>query len=294
MKKKLVLLLIGFSLLYIIPFNVYAKEEILWIHADFPPFSIPIGPYINQGVCDQISQLIIDNLDEYKHTKTVSNYKRLLYEIKMQKNVGSAALLKTPERERYIEYSIPSLLLLPNGIAIHKSNLDKIKSYINNDGYFNFEKAISENRLKVGISVDRRYSGIIDETLKKYNRQGNIVIKYKSALIKNLFYLMLKGKVDFIPCYPIEAQYHATQFSSENEILFFPVDGMPEYTLNYVGFPKNEWGKNIISKVNVILGKYRQTSEFHKFYESWLDEASKKRYRKYVNEFYKLQIDAIE
>ncbi len=50
---------------------------------------------------------------------------------------------------------------------------------------------------------------------------------------------------------------------------------------------KNEWDKNIIEKINPILKAHRNAPEFHEFYEFWLDDVSKKRYREYDKTLYR-------
>jgi uncharacterized protein (TIGR02285 family) len=263
-----------------------AEEEIKWLRSDFPPFSIPSGPYVDKGPCDLATALLIDKLDDYKNIVMLSNYKRTLSALKQQKKVGSAVLLKTPEREKFIEFSIPYIVLLPNGIVLLKSQVGKFKPYINKKGYISLEKTITESNLKAGISSGRKYSGIIDKVLKEYKNNENIYVNHKIPIIKPLLILMLKGRLDYILCYPNEARYYAKQLGENEKIVWLPLEGMPKHTLCYVGFPKNEWGKNIINKINPILMKHRNTPEFHNSYESWLDEVSKKRYREYAREFY--------
>ncbi len=118
MKINILLLLVGVMLFSLIPYVGHTEEKIIWFRSDFPPMSIPSGPYADKGSCDRVTALLIDKLNGYNHTVIISNYKRVLLEIKKQHKSGSAALLKTPEREKFVEFSIPYRVVLPNGIEL--------------------------------------------------------------------------------------------------------------------------------------------------------------------------------
>ena len=45
----------------------------------------------------------------------------------------------------------------------------------------------------------------------------------------------------------------------------------------YVGVTKNEWGKKLISKVNIILEKERKKESYFNIFSEWLDEDSIKK-----------------
>lgn len=49
--------------------------------------------------------------------------------------------------------------------------------------------------------------------------------------------------------------------------------------LSYVACSKNEWGKEVIEKINRILLEQRPTDAYRGSYERWLDDSSLEPYR---------------
>ena len=267
------------------PVVSHAKETISWLWRPFPPVFIDDGPDANKGYGDFVVNLLISNLDEYNHNFLKSNVARSLMLFKNQKNVCDPAILKRPDREPYIEFSIPAYVLIPNGVVIQNHQLNKFRPYMNDEGLFILEKAITQSDLKLGISTERAYGGIIDEILLENNNHENVYINYYEE-DAHLYKMLQAGRIDYTIAYPMEAQYFAKKIKNGEKLVCLQIEGMPEYYFGYVGAPKNEWGKGIIKKINTILKENRNTTEYHAAYEYWLDENSIKRYRKYVKDVY--------
>ena len=265
----------------------YCGDEINWIYLGFPPVHIEEVPFANKGYGDFVLQLLIDNLEGYEHKRLKCNIARALELLKDQAKVGHPAFLKRSDRDSYVEVSVPAYVLIPNGILVPSHQLSKFQPYINDEGKFLLEKAITKSNLKIGISAERAYGDIIDKILMKHKNHKNIFINYDEAfLLKRLLIMMNAGRIDCIIGYPNEGQYYARQPENNLKLNSLPIEGMPDYFLGYIAFPKNKWGKSIVKKINSILKKNRDTTEYKAAYEFWLDENSIKRYRKYVREVY--------
>lgn len=285
MKKMYMLICIIIIILLLNPLCSYSDDNISWICRNFPPVFIEDGPDAKKGYGDFVVQLLINNLEGYKHDFIKCNMKRSLILLKNQEKVSHPAILKRSDRENYIEFSIPAYVLLPNGVIILKNNLNKFSPYMNDKEQFLLENAITQSELKLGILIGRAYGGIIDKILTKYKNHRNISVIHNEENVH--LHKMLKAKrIDYTIGYPIEGQYFAKIIKSSENLLCLPVDGMPEYYKGYIGFPKNDWGKKNIKKINSIIEKNRNTTEYHAAYEYWLDENSIMRYRNYVKEVY--------
>ncbi|WP_147821959.1 TIGR02285 family protein [Salidesulfovibrio onnuriiensis] len=261
-----------------------AQDTITWIYSDFPPVHITSGPLKGQGYGDYITTLLINNMPEFHHERLSCNPLRAK-ELMLQKSkVANPALLKRPDREKFIEFSIPAYVVIPNTALIFKRHLEKLTPYLNKEGQLQLARAITESNLKLGINVERAYGGIIDETLAKYKTHRNIHTNF--TMLGSQLALMEKERIDYAIGYPMEAQYLNKKYKNRDAIVCIPIEGMPDYYLGYVGCPKNEWGKNVIGKINEVLLKYRNTPEYKEGYESWLDENSIKRLREYIKEAY--------
>ena len=287
MKKKHILLW-----LIIVPFLLgprygCAEDQISWIYLGFPPVHIEDGPLKGQGYGDFVLNLLIDNLDGYDHHRLKCNVARALAMLQNQEHVGHPAFLKRSDRDRYVETSIPAYVLIPNGVLALKGRLGSLTPYINRQGRFLLDKAIEQSDLTVGISAERAYGQAIDETLARYKDHENIVVRFDGGLLlEKLVLMMNSGRIDYVIGYPMEGQYYAKLIGGHLDIVSIPVEGMPDYLLGYIGFPKNEWGRSVMSKVNAVLMKNRSTPAYRAAYEFWLDENSINRYRKYAEEVF--------
>ena len=260
------------------------KKQIIWLTADFPPYEILSGPYKGRGNIGYIKKKVMESLNEYEHLYMVANSKRIFHELKNKDMVAYASALKSKEREKHTIFSIPFLLALPNTAIISKSKFDKLRPYIR-DGHLLLDRSITESDLLLGRSVGRAYGGVIDNFFTKYNGHKNISIYYNN-LFKAAITELIKKNVDYIIGYPAEVSFFLKISNTKNHIASIPVRGMPDYLLCYFAFPKTQWGKSTVKRVNTVLKKHRNSEKFHKLYEFWLDDMAKETYRNYTKKFY--------
>lgn len=259
--------------------------KIIWIHADFPPSTILTGEDKGKGVGDKTEKLLQDRLTEYEHTETVANYKRIIVQLEAGDKVICTALLKSPEREKFIEFSEISQISFPNGIILKETTYSEIKKYLNNNGELDLEKLLLSDP-KIGISKGRVYGEAVDTILAKHKNNDSVYERSGTDIFKGLIKMMLAGRIDMVLGYPQEFKYVAKEIGNKESIMYLPVKGMPDYLPVYIGAPKNAWGKAIIKKINSILLEKRHTEEYLKFYEDWIYENSIPRYRQVAKQVY--------
>ena len=287
MKKRISLLWVAIITLCGPLSSGYCDDTISWIYLGFPPVHIEDGPFANKGYGDFVLHLLINNLKAYRHKLLKCNIARAQELLKNQAKVAHPAFLKRSDRTNYVEVSIPAYVLIPNAVLVFSHQLGKFRPYIDSQGKFLLERAIMESSLKVGISAERAYGGIIDQILMKHKNHKNIFVNYDDeSLLRKLLSMMNAGRLDYIIGYPNEGQYYAKSIEKNMNLVSFPIAGMPDYFLGYIAVPKNDWGKSIIEKINLILEENRNTPEYHAAYEFWLDENSVKHYRQYVRKVY--------
>ncbi|MCP4353678.1 MAG: TIGR02285 family protein [Desulfobacterales bacterium] len=284
--KKLLLALLGIAVLSVWFIKSADADTITWYRPNFPPVSIPDGPHADTGYFDRVEQLIVKNLSSYKHKRKLGNAKRILGDIRNQKKIACAALFKTPEREAFTEFSIPALLVLPNGVIVLESKFDKLKPFLNANREIDLDRLLGNGKLRLGICVDRRYSGTIDSILRNHTGNKNIYVRYGADLTSGLLSMMIGNRIDYILGYPTEVSYFMNKMKIKKNIRYIPVANMEKYSTGYVGLPKNKWGKEIISKINAILEKHRATPEFLSFYEKWLNKDTTIYYRKITSDYF--------
>jgi uncharacterized protein (TIGR02285 family) len=268
----------------IFSFSAYGYE-IIWYTFDMPPIHIPSGPYKDQGFNDLKGNIFREEMKNYSHTVKVANVKRIINDIAEKGNVIGVSMLKTPEREKVIEYSVPHSLNFTYVIMIEKDRVKEFQPYLTVNGSVMLEKLITESSLKLNLSLGRSYSAFIDEILKKYPTHNNITYRTSSdGLLEGILKMILARRADYTIAFPQEAYYLAKIMDKTESFVSLPIEGMHKYDLGYTVVPKNEWGRKILNELNPIILKHRNTRKFRGYAESWMDENMKKLFRKYMDE----------
>lgn len=276
-------------IIFIFTAAISGKEDstIIWMHPEQPPYCISKGFGAGMGIIDCTEKIFEYHLKNYSHTYLIANSERVLTMIKQKDNVCSVPLIKTPEREKYIEFSIPYRIVLSNALIISESQKNKFNKYINKAGAISLEGLI-ENGFVIGIAQGRAYRGIIDDILKK--NKGNPRIFTHSAsqnMVEGLIRMMIAERIDALIAYPFEATYVQKIMQNEIILISIPIQGMEPYGVSSVGCSKTREGKEIIKRLNSIIIKNRKSQDFMNCTERWLDPTSKKRFREYTKKKFK-------
>ncbi|WP_448213548.1 hypothetical protein [Colwellia sp. MEBiC06753] len=92
-------------LLVFISLNAFAKQEIIWYSYHQPPANFTHGDEKGSGFVQRVRQHIIEQLPQYKHHTLEATVSRMFYDMKHGQQVCFPALIPTPERSSYIEFS---------------------------------------------------------------------------------------------------------------------------------------------------------------------------------------------
>ena len=233
----------------------------------------------DQGYGDIITDIIQQGLIDYEHDTITTNITRHFYKFKQGEKVCSVGLYRTPEREEFMYFSMPSFLTLPPVLIIKKDGLSRF----GNRTSVQLAEILGDKKLMVGMSKDRSYGTTTDDILKKHKGSNNILESTGQELSLNLFKMLLKGRLDGIIGLPEEALYQAEQLGIRDQLMTLTIEENQngyEGWMSSVGCSKNAWGKAIIDKINEILLKQRPTERYRTAYERWLDPNSIENYRR--------------
>ena len=261
------------------PSPTSAKESVTWMEAVFPPFLIQSGPNQEQGYGDAITDILQEHLTEYDHDEITTNITRHFYKFKQGEKVCSVGLYKTPERDEFMYFSIPSFITLPPVIIIKKSHLDKF----NNQSTVSLAAVLDSNSLMIGFAKDRSYGNTLDGILAHHKGQANMVEIAGQELSLNLFKMLILDRLDGLIGLPEEALYQAEQMGIRDQFITLALtENMHNYDgwMSAVGCSKNAWGQKIINDINKVLLEQRPTTRYRAAYERWLDANSIEQYRK--------------
>ena len=252
-------------------------KKIIWLKSNYPPYYITQGPNANKGIADRVEQLLREELVDYEHDSLVANWRRILHEMKSGKNVVCLTFLKTPEREKFIEYSILTSVKPTNGILVRADDFR-----FKNSTEISFKDLLNRKDIKVGIMHGRAYGKGIDRLLKDKKDSENIVVRTSADGVEGLIKLLTLKRLDAIVCYPHEGIIIAREHGIEDRIKFLKVVEQEPLNFSYTGAPKTEWGRKIIKEINRIYRKHDILRKTSIELEPYLDGNTVKWFRREV------------
>ena len=271
--------------LFAVPQRSAAQDSLMWMEAVLPPFFIQSGPNQEQGYGDIITHILQKQLSAYSHEEINTNITRHFYMFKQGDHVCSVGLYKTPEREKFMYFSMPSFITLPPVIIIKKENIRKFS----NKTTVSLDAVLGNTSLMIGLAKDRSYGNTLDEVLKKYQGQANLVEFTGQELSLNLFKMLMLGRLDGLIGLPEEALYQAEQMGIRDQFITLTLsENLSNYDgwMSNVACSKTPWGKQVIEDVNKVLLEQRPTQQYRAAYERWLDPNSIAEYRKAYSEVF--------
>lgn len=264
------------------------KDSIAWMEAVAPPFFIHEGPLKGQGYEDLITDIVKEHLTQYDHIHMKANISRHYQQWKQGEKACSLAMFKTPEREEFAYFSIPSVFTLPPVLIIHKENFAKFGA----KKTVSLSELLKSNQFIIGRSNNRSYGVEFDKALDSFGNKTNIFSYEGPELSLNLFKMLLAGRIDALPGLPEEAMYLAETMGFRDEIMTVSIAENQinhDASITYVACSKTDWGKKTIEEINAVLLEQRPSNRYRAAYERWLDPSSLESYRKlYKDVFLKI------
>jgi uncharacterized protein (TIGR02285 family) len=248
-----------------------------------PPFFINQGVFKGQGYVERINHILIENLPEYNHARIQANLSRQYQQWKQGEKACSPSKYKTDERKKFVYFSIPSTFSLPSVLIINKNNF----SAFGGSKTVNLASILQSNKFVIGRINNRSFGAEFDNTLDNYGNDKNIFVYEGPELLRDLFKMLMAGRIDALPGSPEEAMYLAETMGIRDQIMTLNIEenlGDHNAYLGHVACTKNEWGKAAIDNINQVLLEQRGTEKYRAAYERWLDPSSIEGYRKLYKE----------
>jgi uncharacterized protein (TIGR02285 family) len=247
-----------------------AADEITWLTMEFPPFFIHEGKDRGQGIADGITHLLQRHLRGYTHREELAEPATIMTRLKAGDHVCTAAYIKTADRERVLEFSLPDLVLPPNGITARRATVPRLTGGA--AGPVSLAKLLANRKLRLAVAVGRSYGPALDTLLERTKGSNHVYWRHGEDIYSSLFDMLLKGSVDYLIGYPYEALYVGRERGVEGQVVTLPIAELPDYTLAHVVCPKTPWGRAVVGEVNRALSIERGRPEYRQAIERWLDE----------------------
>jgi len=247
-------------LLVILPALSKASETIVWYSLNFSPAFIVEGPYQNQGYLDLVQKEIVKALPTYHHVYKQGNFARIIKEMQTDDNVCSVSLLKTPEREQFIEYSIAHSLILANNLTVKKTSVEKLIPYLTSNNTVDLDSLLGSRTFVLGLAKGRKYGAELEAILNKHRDSGFIYQRASGDQTKGLIRMLLSDRRDIegILGYPEEVQYVLKQtLYDDKQVVSYLVEGSPAYVLGYMGCSKSSLGQTVTGQLESLIRENR-------------------------------------
>lgn len=245
-----------------------AADRITWGKYNVPPYMIRTGEHAHQGIFDQVLDVLKEKLPQYEHVELEAPFPRIYSEIRKGNHWCYNGTLKTPEREAYGYFSLPSSIFLPLRIIVRRDRLAQFQ------GPQSLENLLKNRRLTTSVMRDRSYSPIVDRLLAANPPKENYSEQVEAIG------MLLAGRIDYMVELPLLAHDQARVMGHPGELVALPMQEADEVVFNRVMCPRNEWGRKVVDQVNQVLLTNRGKPYYRGIIEKWHDPEAAAEIRK--------------
>jgi len=256
-------------------FSAHAQQVVRAYTGEFSPFIISEGKYKDQGVVDEVVSFFESNMDNFKFDRIPASFKRGMEDMKTGRKQGCTfALLKLKDREGYLDFSEPYLLLSDVGLTIHKDHKKALHPYIDGAGELDLEAALQNKAFFLHYYQSRRYNPYINSVLKAEIDAGNsnIIFSTKDEWINQRFQTILRKQPYAFILYPEEAHYTATGFGLADDIVFLKIKNGRGFSKTHIACTKGSWNDSFMLELDRLIIEYRNKEAILKHHHRWMPE----------------------
>ena len=253
-----------------------AELTISWQMPDFPPAIIGSGPHKGTGYADVFLRYFIERTPDIKHVIEPSSMSRVFGLMRQGELVCEPSLIKTAEREQYVDFSDPVEFVLPHHVVLPVSLLPKLAPYRNAKGEVDMSKLVRDTSLTTVRQEKRGYPPPVLSAFEAAAGQKNFIVSSDDG--QAAFRQIATGWISYAVAYPNEANWYARQLETPLKLAYVPIAGIPEYTIGYVGCTKSPWGKKVIQRVNEVVAKAGKRPPWVDAEAGFLDPEAAKRF----------------
>lgn len=239
-----------------------AADQIIWGKHHVPPYMIREGEWAHQGIFDLTLDVIKENLPQYQHVELAAPFPRVISEIKKGSHWCYIGMLKTPEREAYGYFSLPTSIFLPLRIIVRRDRMAQFKSPQS------LQVLLQSRQFTTSVMRDRSYSPMVDKLLAAYPPRENYSEQVEAIS------MLLAGRIDYMIELPLLAFDQARLMKHSGELVAISTLEADEVVYNRVMCSKNDWGRNVIEQINKVLIANRSKPYYRSIVEKWHDPES--------------------
>ena len=272
---------IKFIIVFIIALKAFlgfevAAEEVNWLYFHYPPlYNVEDEKISGYGM--HVQQIISNQMPDYAHKMVQAQPARVFEELKKGGNYIAYGPAKTPEREKYLYYSLPCRLVFTDCAVMNK---DKAQKYLIGTR-ISLQKLLADKNLVMGHTKEASYGNTIDSILKSHkNTFKQEIITGEESEIRQLKMLKV-GRIDWMIWDPFALKIFFKDLEMQKHFEIYEIYEQKQiFVYAYIVAPKNPWGKQMIIKINNILKAVIPTDEFYSGLSKWVPNELEPSFRK--------------
>ncbi|HEV8629617.1 MAG TPA: hypothetical protein VGV61_04805, partial [Thermoanaerobaculia bacterium] len=170
-----------------------AADDLTWLTMDFAPFYIHTGKEHGQGIADGVMHVLQRHLTEFSHREELAEPASIMTRLKAGDRVCSAAYIRTTEREKVLEYSLPDLILPPQGVTVRRDAVARFGGGA--AGPVSLAKLLENPNLRLAVAFGRSYGPALDGLLEHTKGSTHVYWRRGEDIYRTLFDMLVKGSV---------------------------------------------------------------------------------------------------
>lgn len=259
-----------------------AEDEINWVMLDYHPFWILEGPEKGRGVVEEIMRLITPSLPEYVHNSVMLNMGRGIELVRRGEPYCFSAMVYGPEREKMFALSEAYSISTLNGVIILEEDQRLYRSFINEQGSFDLDKAFA-NDFVLGVSKSRSYGSRLDALFASF-QEPDVYVSTGSDWQLRFLEMLRSRRISGFVGIGFNSRYLSYYKPDFPPVSWYPIAGAEGSLTAHMACPNNAWGRKIIERINPVIVEGRNTEKFYQHYFKWIPENSKPYHRKIMDE----------
>lgn len=246
----------------------------MWLQSNTPPFHLNTDAYI-KGLCDNLTEQLINKIKGVKHTHLVLPQKRINKYVNEGKNVCFPCVIYKSNTNKAYTYSLPTAVYPEFSII---TTTEKAPLLIKKHGNpINLISLFADESYTYGQAQARKFTPHINSIIENSLTHSNVSLTWSSDNESGVVIDRLRNNsIDYSLDYPFMATYFNQQ-TQLNDIVSIPI-AMATKTLiqGAIGCSTsapNNFAKKAISKINLALkSSILSSSAYQKSQRFWLNE----------------------
>jgi uncharacterized protein (TIGR02285 family) len=239
------------------------RDIVIWPYFSFPPHVIVGADGTLSGASVELQRLMTRALPEYRHERINSPVNRSMLAAREGQPYCLTGLLRRPDRERILSYSLPCRLVPPQVAVTVQGLLDAHK---NADGQVSMKSLLQDGRLTYGHIKGFSHGQALDRIIEENYWRENVFEILDMKTLGRQLELLLSGRIQYFITTPEQAWYALREQGLFDHLEMIRVAEAQEWDFGYIACTRGEWGREVVGKINAAIRRSLRNGELRNIY----------------------------